>query len=76
MEFLCKLCGQRKGAAQGWLVGFERPGQPGTDIQNTIILLCRWDEQRAGEWDAVHFCSMACQDRYLSKNYGDDRLAA
>ena len=74
MEFVCKFCGKQKGDAKGWLLGFESVDQ--TWKTNTISLLRAWDEQRAGEPDAVHFCSTACQDKYVSRNFGDDTLAA
>ena len=74
MEFVCKFCGKQKGDAKGWLLGFEKMSP--TWKRNTIILLRGWDEQRAGEPTAVHFCSTACQDKYVSKNFGDDTLAA
>jgi len=41
-------------------------------MKYTINLLGKWDEQRATLPNAVHFCSTACQDSYLWKNYGDD----
>jgi hypothetical protein len=74
MEFVCKFCGRRKGDAKGWLLGFENVSP--TWKRNTIILLRGWDEQRAGESTAVHFCSTACQDKYVSENYGDETLVA
>jgi hypothetical protein len=45
-------------------------------MKYTITLLRKWDEQRASEGNAVHFCSATCQDKYLSHNYGDETWAA
>jgi hypothetical protein len=45
-------------------------------MKYTIALLGKWDEQRASEANAVHFCSAACQNKYAWKNYGDDARAA
>ena len=75
MEFLCKCCGKRKGDDQGWLLGFEGAGA-GRVMKYAITLLGKWDEQRASEPNAVHFCSTACQNNYLCKNYGNDTWAA
>jgi len=74
MEFLCKFCGKRKGDDQDWLLGFEGAGG-GRVMKYAITLLGKWDEKRAGEKNAVHFCSTACQSKYLGKNYGDDTWA-
>ena len=76
MEYFCRSCGKRKDDAQGWLLAFEGSRQPGRVMKYTITLLRKWDEQRASEGNAVHFCSAACQDKYLSRNYGDETWAA
>ena len=76
MEFLCRSCGKSRGDAKNWLLAFEGTGRPGKVMKYTITLLRKWDEQRACEWNAVHFCSSACQDKYLSQNYGDETWTA
>jgi hypothetical protein len=76
MEFVCRLCGKRKGDAEDWLLGFEGTREAGTVMKYTVTLLGKWDEQRAREQNAIHFCSTACQSNYLSKNYGDETCAA
>ena len=76
MEFFCKLCGKPKGDAEGWLIGFEGTRGAGIVMKYTITLLGKWDEQRASETNAIHFCSTACQSSYLWKNYGDETWAA
>jgi len=76
MEFFCKLCGKRKGNAEDWLMGFEGTRGAGIVMKYTITLLGKWDEQRASELNAIHFCSSACQSNYLWKNYGDETWAA
>jgi hypothetical protein len=75
-EYFCSFCGKRKGDAKDWLLGFEGMKQKSVVMKYTINLLRKWDEGRASEPNAVHFCSIACQDQYLSRNYGDDTWAA
>jgi hypothetical protein len=75
-EFVCRVCGKWKGDEQDWLLGFEGSGGPGKVMKYTITLLGKWDEQRASEANALHFCSAACQNKYVCKNYGDDTWAA
>jgi hypothetical protein len=70
MEHICKSCGKRKGDATDWLLGFESVSA-GRIMKGTITLLGKWDEQRADEPHAVHFCSPTCQTKYLVENYGD-----
>ena len=76
VEYFCSSCGKRKAAAQGWLLGFEGTRVKSIVLKCAITLLGKWDEERASEPSAVHFCSSACQDNYLCKNYGDDTWAA
>ena len=45
-------------------------------MKYAINLLGKWDEQRASEANAVHFCSTVCQGKYLWQNYGDETWAA
>jgi hypothetical protein len=75
-DFLCSFCGKRKGDASDWLLGLEGSKAKNIVMKYTITLFGKWDEERASEPNAVHFCSAACQERYLSKNYGDDTIAA
>ena len=70
MEFNCSFCGKRKGDAENWLLGVEGTKERSVVMKYTINLL-GMDEQRATLPNAVHFCSTACQDNYLCKNYGD-----
>jgi hypothetical protein len=69
-EFFCKTCGKRKGDAECWLLGFEGSAKPA--MKYTINLRVKWDEQRAREPNAVHFCSAECQNKYVAASYGDD----
>jgi len=71
-DFLCSFCGKRKGDAEEWLLGFEGRKEKSVVMKYAISLLGKWDERRASEPNAVHFCSTTCQTNYLCKNYGDD----
>ncbi|HXY08384.1 MAG TPA: hypothetical protein VEI52_11120 [Terriglobales bacterium] len=76
MEFLWSFCGKRRGDSKDWLLGFEGTKEKSVGMKYTITLLGKWTEERASELNAVYFCSRACQDNYLGKNYGDDTWAA
>lgn len=68
-QFVCKVCGKRETLPYNWILAFENEGKEDTSHQ-TITLLGKWDDQRAGEWNAVHFCSESCKEEYVSKWYG------
>lgn len=73
MEFICKGCGKRKGATDQWLLVLELQ-KPGTEIRNTVIL-AEWDDKRALDPRATHFCSFACQKAYVAKYYAKELAA-
>jgi hypothetical protein len=66
MEFLCKFCGRREGEPRDWLIAFELT-KPGSDVKNTIFLTDAWDQGKALQENALHFCSQQCQDKFLMK---------
>lgn len=75
-DFVCSFCGKRKGDADDWLLGFEGSKEKSVVMKYTITLLGKWDQERASEANAVHFCSTACQNNYLGRDYGDDTWTA
>ncbi len=75
-KIVCSCCGKRKDNAADWLLGFEGTKEKNVVMKYAIVLLGKWDESRASEPNALHFCSAACQNRYVSQKYGDDAWAA
>ena len=75
MDFVSKVCGRCEADPQRWLLGFEL-SKPDTRMKSSLVLLGRWDEQRAREPNALFFCSASCQDKYVATNYGDETLLA
>ena len=76
LDFVCKYCGKPKGDANDWLLAFEGTREKPIVMKYTISLLGKWDEKRANEANALHFCSTACQYRYLWEQYGDETWPA
>ena len=72
VEYVCNSCGKQKGDATGWLVGIEGTKEKSVVMKYTITLMRKWDEERASQPNALHFCSTACQNKYVQKNYGSD----
>jgi hypothetical protein len=68
MEFVCKGCGKRKGGTEEWLLVWEFE-KPGTTIRNMVIL-AEWNEKRALDPRAAHFCSLSCRKAYVVQHYG------
>lgn len=73
---VCKYCGKPKGEAKNWLLAFEGTTEKRITMKYTISLHGKWDEKLANEPNALHFCSTACQSRYLWQQYGDETWPA
>ncbi len=67
MEFICKGCGKRKGLTDEWLLALEFE-KPGTEMRNMVIL-SEWNDKRALDPRAAHFCSLGCQKEYVAQHY-------
>jgi hypothetical protein len=73
MEFLCKGCGKRKGPMDEWLIVLEFE-KPGTETRNMVVL-AEWNDKRALDPRAAHFCSVACQKAYVAQHYSRELVA-
>ncbi len=71
MEYLCKFCGKPKGDAKDWVLGFEGTKAKSVVMKYAISFARKWDDERARQPNALCFCSTACREKYLAKNYGD-----
>lgn len=72
---MCKVYGGPSGGAWDWLLGFEL-GKADTRMKSSVVLLERWDEQRAREANALFFCFASCHHKYITSNYGDETFLA
>ncbi len=70
LQYVCDTCGTIKQAGEPWILGFavERLGT--TAMSRDITLAPAWDENKAVQWFAVHFCSVGCKDEYVRKLFG------
>lgn len=51
-----------------WIQGSDLMVESPRLVQHSVRLLDRWDDRRIAEFGAVHFCSLECKDKCLSKN--------
>src|SRR3954452_18407502 len=71
LQYVCDNCGTVKGQRDNWILGFaaERLGARAARREVTIAPV--WDENRAVQWFAVHFCSEECKDTYVARLFGE-----
>jgi hypothetical protein len=71
LQYVCDTCGMIKGDTDPWILGFavERLGVH--SAAREISLAPAWDENRAVQWFAVHFCSARCKDEYIDRLFNE-----
>lgn len=71
LQFVCDTCGNIKEDGEPWVLGFAVERLAATAISRDITFAPAWDENKAVQWFAVHFCSAACKDTYVAKLFGE-----
>jgi hypothetical protein len=66
LEYVCDTCHRRKKSGQKWILGLAAE-QVGTQAERREIrILSAWDNARAVDPLAVHFCCERCQHKYVN----------
>lgn len=71
LQYVCDNCAVVKEPGEHWLLGFAVEQLGAVSARREIAMAPRWDENRAVQWFAVHFCSVECKDEYIAKLFGD-----
>ncbi len=66
LQYGCDFCGKVKGPRDSWLLGMAAETVSPTSAHRTVTMAAVWDENRAVDPLAVHFCSSRCKDKYIS----------
>lgn len=56
---------------ENWILGFAAENIGVTAARREVTIAEMWDDIRAREWLAVHFCSDECRAGYMGKIYGE-----
>jgi hypothetical protein len=71
VRFQCESCGRSKGDGETWILGFAAENIGVTSARREISIASSWDNSRAVESLAVHFCCDECRATYMSALFGD-----
>jgi hypothetical protein len=75
LQYVCDGCGNIKQQGEVWILGFAAERLGVRAARREITIAPAWDENRAVQWFAVHFCSEQCKDDYVARLFGE-RLPA
>jgi hypothetical protein len=72
IQYMCDMCGKGKSMDdEVWILGFGEEDLGLDSARREVIISPAWDEQRAREFLAVHFCSERCKDQYVAALFGN-----
>ncbi len=74
IEYVCDYCARVKRSRDEWILGFAAESVGVTAARREVAIASSWDESRAREWLAVHFCSESCRDGYMARLFGRDEV--
>jgi hypothetical protein len=71
LRFECDNCGRIKGRGEIWILGFAGESLGVTAARREVTIVDTWDDDRAVQSLAVHFCSDECRAEYMQKMFGE-----
>jgi hypothetical protein len=72
IQYACDTCGRVKKSDETWILGFAAENVGVTSARREVTIAPVWDDRRATEWLAVHFCSQRCKNEYLTTLFGEE----
>ncbi len=72
IQYLCDGCGKIMSEGDSWILGFAAENLGVTSARREVTIASTWDEMRAREWLAVHFCCDSCKEGYIEKLFGTE----
>jgi hypothetical protein len=75
LRYECDNCQRLKGKDEEWILGFAAENIGLKAARREITFLSAWNEDKAVDWLAVHFCSDGCRQNYTSRLFGETPAA-
>ena len=71
VQYSCDVCGRIKQEGEEWILGFAAENRGVKAARREIVISPQWDENRAVDWLAVHFCSEEDKDKYTAALFAE-----
>lgn len=72
LRYECDFCHRLKGGDEAWILGFAAENIGVTAARREVTILPHWDEVRAVDYLAVHFCCEQCRQKYMANLFGEE----
>ena len=76
VTYKCDTCGRIKDPKEAWIMGFAAENIGVTQARREVAISAKWDEAKAVDWLAVHFCCVECKDKYMDKLFSQAKAAS
>ena len=76
IQYVCDWCLRVKQPEETWVLGHAAEALGVVSARREVTILSRWDRDRAVHPLAVHFCSIACKDKYMAQVFSPDATSA
>ena len=70
VRYECDFCHRLKDKGEVWILGFAAENIGVTAARREVSILPQWDEARAVDYLAVHFCCEQCRQNYMANLFG------
>ncbi|HEY7616721.1 MAG TPA: hypothetical protein VH744_07955 [Terriglobales bacterium] len=75
LHFACDWCSKIKRPEEAWILGVAAETVGVTAARREVTILSGWNYERAVLPLAVHFCSLACKDKYVARVFHSEAPA-
>ena len=72
VRYECDYCHRLKQDNESWILGFAAENIGVTAARREVTILPEWDEARAVDYLAVHFCCDQCRQNYMASIFGEE----
>jgi hypothetical protein len=76
LRYACDFCRRLRGGEEAWILGFAAENIGVTAARREVTILPHWDEVRAVDYLAVHFCCEQCRQQYMANLFGEEPAEA
>jgi hypothetical protein len=72
VRYECDSCHALKRAGEVWILGFAAENIGAVTARREVTIVSAWDETRAVDYLAVHFCSDECRRKYMTHLFAEE----
>jgi hypothetical protein len=76
LRYECDFCHRLKEKGEIWILGFAAESIRVTAARREVKILPQWDEARAVDYLAVHFCCEQCRQNCMATLFSEESAEA